>query len=143
MIHVDSFFLRAMSELCFIFKNLFQHTLGIFNIIFNFLRINPTTTLATLTFFELPLYHNVHHHVPSLICPFLEFLEILLCFHYILFPSLWLICFVSLKGLSANEQSLHIFLFLLSSILLNIGSCFVSILSGFNGKTSVSTKCNV
>ena len=41
------------------------------------------------------------------------------------------LCHVSLKGLSTIEQLLHIFLFILSGVLLNMGSYLISILIRF------------
>ena len=49
----------------------------------------------------------------------------------------------SLKCPSAIEQLLHIFLFILSWILLNLGSGPVFILNRFKGKTSFSIQCSI
>ena len=53
------------------------------------------------------------------------------------------LCRVSLKSLSTIEQLIHLFLFILSRILLHTGSSFVSILSRFRVKTSISTQCRI
>ena len=103
----------------------------------------PATKPATLTFFVLTLYHNVYHHVHSLICDFLGFVKLSLCLHCILYSFRWFLCLVFLKGFSAIEQLLYIFLFILSSILLYMGFCLVSILSIFRGKESFSTQCSI
>ena len=73
----------------------------------------------------------------------LGFVKILLCLHCIVSLYLWLVCFVSLKILSAIEQKYHIFLFILSNILLYSRFYLVSVLSRFEDKTSVSTKHSI
>ena len=81
----------------------------------------------------LPLCHNVYHQVHSLICPFWDFMLALLCLYCILCSSL---CLVSVSFLwrvslqSSNFGSI-IFLFVLFCILLNLGSCLVSIMNWF------------
>ena len=50
------------------------------------------------------------------------------------------LCLVSLKSISAIEQLIHIFLFILSDIWLNTSSSLLSIVCRFTGKMTISTQ---
>ena len=77
----------------------------------------------------------------TLIFPFFRLVKGILSQLNIMLIPIISVFLISFKDLSAVEQLFHIFLFILSSILLNTGSCLVSILNRFNSKMSFSTQC--
>ena len=106
---------------------------------YNLLLSNRSTPKpASITFFVLPLCHNIHQIYLLMVCG----ATIMSPVHMKPFSKVYL-HLLSWKGLSAIEQLLHIFLFCFYGILLNTASSLVSVLNQFRCKTSVSTRYSI
>ena len=103
----------------------------------------PVNQSCNIDLFPLSLMQKVDYYVHSILRLFLRFLRKQLCLHCILGSFLFSLSFVDLNGLSTIEQLLYIFLFIFFCILFNTGSYFVSILSWFRDRTSVSIQYNI